>query len=387
VTLLIHSLYTFDSSEENLTSDDDLKSFFTEYEIGKTINHPFVVRTFDLYETNLSYNLVMELLEGDSLLSLVNSFGAISPPKAQKIFCQLVSTIDFLHQRGIAHRDLKPENILFDKNEAIRVIDFGLSKKGSLEGMSTRCGTVSYAAPELFVEAPYGKETEIWSLGVILYAMIYGVLPFDHENINTLLQLITQTEPFYSSVAPPEAIDLIKSLLKKNPKDRLTIEQIKGHSWFSFVDWSLYEFSDCDFKKLIETEYVIDALARAKEGKQLKRKQIEVINEIVIREQLMFSVASRQTKKLSLKASRMFRAASIPCVYLDFDHIPIRKNKKSPKPNRIIVPNVTSSRNNQRRTKSIHNYIFLWNSFNLMIVFFIILNMKNLFTFSIRKLI
>lgn len=154
--------------------------------------------------------------------------------EACRFFQQILSGIEYVHKLGIVHRDLKPENLLLDKNKNIKIVDFGLSnlyKQGEL--LKTACGSPCYAAPEMIAGKQYvGLRVDIWSAGVILYAMICGYLPFDDPDTQLLYKKIMNGEYTIPSHVSPEARQLIKSILNTDPERRYTIEQIRSHPWY-----------------------------------------------------------------------------------------------------------------------------------------------------------
>jgi serine/threonine protein kinase len=141
----------------------------------------------------------MELLENGSLIDAIHKNGNFPEIIAQKYFAEIFASVEYLHtEMRISHRDLKSENIMFDRNHTIRLIDFGLSSRFNLEDdtSKTKCGTPAYSAPEILLGKPYTKSVDFWSLGVILYHMLTGVLPFEGNNIDHLIQ--SQTKNIFS---------------------------------------------------------------------------------------------------------------------------------------------------------------------------------------------
>lgn len=221
------------------TSMNSVQSFARfRREIGllKLIEHPFIVQLFDIIEDDEAFYLVMEYVENGSLFTRINKEGFLNEDIARRYFCQLLSALNYLHnEKMIAHRDLKPENILIDKYNNIRLIDFGLSNQFSKSSpiLNTSCGSPAYAAPEMIQGKPYTKSVDIWSAGIILYAMVAGRLPFDDSNDQVLLQKIVYTDQVFPPNMSRSLIDLLKRLLSKDPKNRLSITQISNHPWLS----------------------------------------------------------------------------------------------------------------------------------------------------------
>lgn len=227
--------------KSNLNSGQNLSRFKREIDLLKQIDHPFIVQLFDVIEDDEAFYLIMEYVEKGSLFSRINSEGRLNEDVARRYFCQILSALNYLHnEKFIVHRDLKPENILIDKYDNIRIIDFGLSNQFSCAdpNLNTSCGSPAYAAPEMIQGQPYTKSADIWSAGIILYAMVAGKLPFDDPDIQVLLQKVVYTEQIYPSIMSRSLIDLLKRILTKNPANRLTINQIANHLWISQSEYS-----------------------------------------------------------------------------------------------------------------------------------------------------
>ncbi|KAK8889830.1 hypothetical protein M9Y10_034584 [Tritrichomonas musculus] len=216
-------------------SDDTIQTIQREIMILKMFDHPFVADLFDVIETEDNIFLFMEYVEEGTLLEFVNKEGPINENNARKIFAQIVAVLDYLHnEKRIVHRDLKAENILLDRNHNIRVIDFGLSNvlNQNTSYLSTVCGSPAYVAPEMLLDRPYTQAADIWSAGVLLYAINASCLPFDDKNITRLIQKVLNDEPCYPSTFSNNLIDLIKKMLTKDPNNRITLEGIRKHPWF-----------------------------------------------------------------------------------------------------------------------------------------------------------
>jgi len=208
--------------------------FTNEIKISSRADHPLIATVFEAFEDIENFFISMELIPNDSLLNFINSNGGLSEGIARKLFCQIVLVVDFLHNHlNVTHRDLKAENILLDRFSNIRLIDFGLSKDYDPNSplLRTICGSPAYAAPELVRGLPYTKAIDLWSIGIILFAMIAGFLPFDDPNVSEQLRKIINDEPEYPSNISPVLIDLLKKLLCKDPESRLTIERVRDHPW------------------------------------------------------------------------------------------------------------------------------------------------------------
>ena len=241
VSKRIVAIKVIDNNE--ISSKMSKDKFIREIALAKLVDHPFIAKLFEIIETpNYTY-LVMEYAENGSLLNYVNVNGRLTEMIARRYFSQLVSALEYLHEdKKIAHRDLKAENVLLDKYMNIRLIDFGLSNTFTEDDpeLNTACGSPAYAAPEMVVGKPYTAMADIWSAGVLLYAMVVGELPFDDENVQNLLYKIAFTEPYYPKHLSPQLVDLLRKILSKDPSDRLTLKKIKEHPWFSQTEYSRF---------------------------------------------------------------------------------------------------------------------------------------------------
>jgi serine/threonine protein kinase len=208
----------------------------------KQFDHPFISELFQVIETDASFFLVMEFVENGNLLDYVNNNGRLSEDQARRYFAQLVSVLEYLHvERKVAHRDLKCENVLLDRYNNIRVIDFGLSNVFTdlNPNLLTACGSPAYAAPEMVKGNAYTHAADIWSSGILLFAIVGGYLPFDDENVQRLLQKLVYTEVRYPSFFTPQLTDLLQKMLCKDPERRITLEMIRNHPWFSQAEYTV----------------------------------------------------------------------------------------------------------------------------------------------------
>jgi serine/threonine protein kinase len=178
----------------------------------------------------------IEHCKGDELYNYLLRHGPLPPEKVQKIFAQLVGAVAYVHNMSCVHRDLKLENILLDKNENVKLCDFGFTREyeGKSSYLQTFCGTVCYSAPEMLKGEKYaGEKVDVWSLGVILYALLTGELPFDEDDDNATKMKILRDEPRYPDILPADAAALIKLLLSKRPLLRPTLSDILNHPFLA----------------------------------------------------------------------------------------------------------------------------------------------------------
>lgn len=173
---------------------------------------------------------------GDELYNYLLQHGALPAAKVKKIFTQLVGAVAYVHSKSCVHRDLKLENILLDKNENVKLCDFGFTREyeGKASYLQTFCGTVCYSAPEMLKGEKYaGEKVDVWSLGIILYALLAGELPFDEDDDQATKNKILSEEPIFSDKFPDDAKELIRLLLAKRPLLRPSLEEILAHPFLA----------------------------------------------------------------------------------------------------------------------------------------------------------
>ncbi|XP_036923256.1 testis-specific serine/threonine-protein kinase 1-like [Sturnira hondurensis] len=221
---------------------DFLEKFLPrEIEILTMLNHRFIIKTYEIFETSDGrIYIVMELgVQGD-LLEFIKTRGALHEDDARKKFHQLSSAVKYCHDLDIVHRDLKCENLLLDKDFNIKLSDFGFSKRclrddgGRMTLSKTFCGSAAYAAPEVLQGIPYQpKVYDIWSLGVILYIMVCGSMPYDDSNIKKMLRIQKEHRIDFprSKKLTGECKDLIYRILQPDVHRRLRIDEILSHGW------------------------------------------------------------------------------------------------------------------------------------------------------------
>ncbi|XP_018583175.1 MAP/microtubule affinity-regulating kinase 3a isoform X2 [Scleropages formosus] len=221
-----------DKTQLNPTS---LQKLFREVRIMKILNHPNIVKLFEVIETEKTLYLVMEYASGGEVFDYLVAHGRMKEKEARAKFRQIVSAVQYCHQKHIVHRDLKAENLLLDADMNIKIADFGFSNEFTLGNkLDTFCGSPPYAAPELFQGKKYdGPEVDVWSLGVILYTLVSGSLPFDGQNLKELRERVLRGKyriPFYMST---DCENLLKRFLVLNPTKRGTLEQIMKDRWIN----------------------------------------------------------------------------------------------------------------------------------------------------------
>nr|XP_029543856.1 MAP/microtubule affinity-regulating kinase 3 isoform X13 [Oncorhynchus nerka] len=207
-------------------NSNSLQKLFREVRIMKLLNHPNIVKLFEVIETERTLYLVMEYASGGEVFDYLVAHGRMKEKEARAKFRQIVSAVQYCHQKHIVHRDLKAENLLLDADMNIKIADFGFSNEFTMGNkLDTFCGSPPYAAPELFQGKKYdGPEVDVWSLGVILYTLVSGSLPFDGQNLKELRERVLRGKyriPFYMST---DCENLLKRFLVLNPAKRGTFE-------------------------------------------------------------------------------------------------------------------------------------------------------------------
>ncbi|CAD8166345.1 unnamed protein product [Paramecium octaurelia] len=220
--------------KRKIETDADFIRVQREIAILRKVEHPNVIKLYEILESDTNLYLVMEYAKGGELFDYIVKKNQLSELAATKFFIQLIDAVEYLHTQKIVHRDLKPENLLLDEQRNLKVADFGLSNiyKES-DQVKTACGSPCYAAPEMLYGKLYGgQKSDIWSCGIILYAMLCGYLPFEHENTKKLYEMIKYEDYDKPKNISPAAQDLLKQLLTKDPSLRIGFQEIKHHPFY-----------------------------------------------------------------------------------------------------------------------------------------------------------
>lgn len=248
-----------DSQNRRYSSGIDIdiqkKQLLREIEISKNVHHPNIVKCYDVFHEesngNDIYYIVMEFFPSGSLLDYLKKSGkCLNEETSCSFFKQMVSAVSYLHSKNIIHRDIKFENFVLVNSTQIKLIDFGFSiqstpslNNGNSEKdyeivnrndymRGTFCGSLAYSSPEIILHSRYSYSIDIWSLGVVLFGMIFGTFPFQGHGEILKNEILTSSTYFPKPISD-ELKNLINGMLRKNPKHRLTIEQVKQHEWIS----------------------------------------------------------------------------------------------------------------------------------------------------------
>lgn len=322
----------------------DIERINREISILKTTNHPNISQLYETLSTSHNYYIIMEYINGGDLFDYIQINKKLTEAQACYFFRQIIASVDYLHKQEIIHRDIKPENILLDEdNKMIKVIDFGLSNICSkYEVLKSSCGSPCYASPEMISGKAYkGSSVDIWSCGVVLYCMLYGVLPFDEDDLLILYNKIKLGVFILPKTISEPARDLISKMLKVNPQLRISIEEIIKHPWFnihtSVLYKGIYHYYDC-----IQVDCTIVA-----EIKQTYFKEDDLVTEDLIYQ----SVQNYQCNKYSATYYLYIKAKGYPLNSCLLEEELIKSHSKA-----------TKTRNNIQLRKTSNYNVFVINN-------------------------
>jgi len=215
----------------------DVERVAREITILKKVKHINIIRLFEVVDTPKYIFLIMEFAEGGELFDYIVKCHRVPEAESCRVMHMIINAVDHCHKNNIIHRDLKPENLLLDRRNVIKLVDFGLGnivEPGQL--LKTACGSPCYAAPEMIAGMKYeGTMVDIWSMGVILYALVCGYLPFEHSNTNMLYRKIINGDFACPKWMSQGVQNLVRRMLCTDPKKRFSIEKIRLHPWYKRV--------------------------------------------------------------------------------------------------------------------------------------------------------
>lgn len=212
--------------------------FEIEIRIAQQMHHPGIVELCDLLKDENNYYVIMEFCPNGELFQFIVDRMNLTEFEAKPLLRQILEALKYVHSKGVSHRDLKPENLLIDSMGRIKISDFGLSRFVDKNGLvKTPCGSPCYASPECISGRPYnGKTTDVWSVGVILYAMLTGQLPWTKRNQAQLFKQIKTGDYSIPEDLSADATSLIMGMMTVDPEKRLTIDQCLEHPFLQGVD-------------------------------------------------------------------------------------------------------------------------------------------------------
>ena len=221
-------------NKQKILNQNDVERVEREIKILKNIDHINLIKINKIKEDSENFYMIMEYCEIGELFNYIVKKSLLNENESAYYYFQLINGLEYIHSKNIVHRDLKPENLLINNKKILKIIDFGLSnfiKKD--EFLSTPCGSPCYASPEMIGGKKYdGNLIDIWSSGIILYAMLCGYLPFEGQNNEILFQNIVKCEVNYPKYLSIIAVDLLKKILVPNPENRISIREIKKHPFY-----------------------------------------------------------------------------------------------------------------------------------------------------------
>ena len=259
--------------KDKIVEKDDKIRVKREFDMLSKLNHPNVILVAEIFESQDNYYSVMEYCEGGELFNYIVKYRRLDDDEAAFFYYQLINGLEYIHSLGIVHRDLKPENLLLTKDHLLKIIDFGLSnyfREGQKELLSTPCGSPCYASPEMVSGQKYnGFKIDVWSTGIILYAMLCGYLPFEDKDNDILFEKILECKLMLPKYIKKDAKDLMEKILVTEPEKRIKIKDIKKHPFY------------LKGKELFEEEFSICQVDKGKEiisdKKSINLDEIEII--------------------------------------------------------------------------------------------------------------
>lgn len=255
---LTRKLVALKSINKEYMSDKKQKSkVMHEVGILLRLRHPSVVKLYETFETKRHMLLSMELCAGGDLLNYVRKRKKLDETSAKIIFKQIIEGLGYIHRKRILHRDIKLDNILLDGKGNVKIADFGVSKlvkPGDV--MHEQSGTPAYIAPEILKEQGYsGFKADIWSAGVVLYAMLQGTVPFKASGMKELHKMIIKGKYHIKEEISAEAKDLMKKMLNTDPKLRIGVQKILQHPWMQLPQDAPEIFND-EEKEIVKREFI-----------------------------------------------------------------------------------------------------------------------------------
>ena len=251
-------------NQEYLTDDKQRSKIMHEVGILLRLRHQSVVKLYETFETQRHIMLVMELCAGGDLLNFVRKRKKCDEPLAKVLFKQIIEGIGYIHSKSILHRDIKLDNILLDGKGNVKIADFGVSKTVKQgETMYEQSGTPAYIAPEIIRNEGYrGFKADLWSAGVVLFALLFGTVPFKANNMKDLHQQILQARYNMKEEVSAEAKDLIRGLLNTDPKRRLSVRKVLMHPWLTGTEFLSTDIFNEQEKEVIRSEFTYNDPSR-----------------------------------------------------------------------------------------------------------------------------
>ena len=250
----VHKYYAVKTlnKEHLLSKGGNIETVHKEITLHSQLKHPNIIELYAYYEDNINMYLIMQNAEKGNLFHYIKSKKRLTEKEAMIIFIQVTNAIYFLHSHNLIHRDIKPENILLTNDGVVKVCDFGLCSENSIGNRSTFCGTLEYMAPEILNENSYNTAVDVWSLGVLLYEMLYGESPFKQckGGFNDRVFSFTNENDNISEqqCVSNDTKQLIQMMLVNNPQKRIKIEDVLKHNALLKYENEFNEFINKNMK-------------------------------------------------------------------------------------------------------------------------------------------
>lgn len=297
--------------KSQMTDNKHILRVQREIRFLRLLHHPHIIKVKDFFESQLDIFIVMEHIAGGELFDYIVSHGRVKEAESRRFFRQIISAVAYCHENSVIHRDLKPENLLLDERKNIKLIDLGFAnnyKQSQL--LDTYCGSPNYAAPEMISGKRYnGPEVDVWSLGIILYALVCGCLPFEDKNLRRLCKKIVAgeyTDPV--DIVGADCRHLISRLLDVNPMKRAKLKEIFSHPWVN-DGFDEQPISYVPIRRLIDNKSLNqDAISQLrnfgfKEDDISSSLKESGFNPITSTYHLILELTQRKTDQLTLRAS------------------------------------------------------------------------------------
>lgn len=339
---------------DTLARDSELEvKIHREINSMRLLSHPNIINLVEVLKSGKYIGIVLEYASGGELFEHILQHKHLKENVAKRLFAQLVSGVDYMHLKGLIHRDLKLENLLLDKHKNIVISDFGFVNsynRSKNDLMKTSCGLPCYAAPELVLtRTPYsGRKVDIWSMGVILYAMLAGYLPFDDDvenedgaDIVRLYNYICTTRLTFPEYVSPLARDLLRRIIVPDPCRRINIDEIRTHPWLALHS-TLLSIRQPEWDRMAKDEKLAtnpNALAAAQCG-QARNKRYSMISETTSSSTLMLSGSKNTYGKSYASSSNIIY--SHPTTSSSFANVVATNSDKTPDQVPLGSPSVSS---------------------------------------------
>jgi serine/threonine protein kinase len=217
---------------------NDPESIENEIDIHRSLFHPFIVHYYGRIRHGAAPAIVLEFADGPTLLSYLNHYGVLDETEAHQFFSQLLSAVSYMHSLGYVHRDLKLENVLLTRKGIVKLADYGFAYR-NIGPERAQCVSFPYAAPEILHGGEYTESIDVWSLGVILYALVCGDLPFGCDSVTQVANRVMTIEPEYPDHISPALRDLLGLMFARDPSARINLSGIQNHRWFQISRYSI----------------------------------------------------------------------------------------------------------------------------------------------------